>query len=181
MEPYLWSGLALLELESARFNDQTHGCRAPRDEIELQERPLAAAELGVEQILCVAEDADDGVDRRLLASGRLGVPFGELERALHEDGLRQRRQAAPAAAPPAPTCDTARSFVDRGATERTIQLGDHLLDVDPEAAQQFAATVSSRHDTLRLQSSEFGFDSLRSKAARRSTLTARAVLVRNRP
>src|SRR6266536_768787 len=168
MEPYLWSGLALLELESARFNDHTHGCRAPRDEIELQERPrAAAAELGVERILCVAEDADDDVvDRRLLASGRLRVPFGELERALHEHGLRQRRQAAPAAAPPAPTCDTARFFVDRGATERTIQLGDHLLDVDPEAAQQFAATVSSRHDTLRLQSSEFGFDSLRGKAAR---------------
>ena len=60
----------LIELEPARFDDQTHGCGASRNKIELQERTLAAAaELRPERILCVAQDADDDVvDRRLLSS-----------------------------------------------------------------------------------------------------------------
>src|SRR6266511_1367472 len=169
--------LELLELESARFDDQTHGCRASRNKIELRERAFAAAaELRPERILCVAEDADDDVvDRRLLASGRVRVSFGELERALQEHGLRQRSQDSPTAAPPAPTCHTASRFVDRGATERAIQSSDHLLDVDPEAAQQFAAAVAERDGALRLQSSELGVDSLRGKAARTQDAHGRGV------
>jgi hypothetical protein len=70
----------LLEPEPARFDDQTHGCGASRNKIELQERALAAAaELRPERIPCIAEDADEDVlDGRLFASDRLRVPFGEL-------------------------------------------------------------------------------------------------------
>jgi len=43
---------------------------------------------------------------------------------------------------------------------------DHLLDVDAEVAQQFAAAVAARQDVLRFQSTEFGFNSLGGKTAR---------------
>ena len=157
----------LVELEPARFDDQTHGCGASRNKTELQERALAAAaELRPERILCVAQDADDDVvDRRLLSSGRVRVSLGELERALHEHGLRQRRQAPATATRPRPTCHAAGRVVDSGATERTIQASDHLLDVDAEVAQQFAAAVPARQNVLRFQSTEFGFNSLGSKTA----------------
>jgi hypothetical protein len=163
-------------LSPRRFDDQTHGCRASRNKIELQERALATpAELRPERIPRVAQNADDDVvDRRPLASGRARVSFRELEGPLHEYGLRQRRQAPPTAAPPAPTGHAANRLVDRGATERTIQPSDHLLDVDPEAAQQFAATVAA-HDALRFQSTELGFDSLRGKTARPQDAHGRGV------
>src|SRR5439155_24486710 len=122
-----------------------------RNKTELQGRALAAAaELCPEGILCVAEDADaDVVDRRLLSSGRVRVSFGELERALHEHGLRQRRQAPATATRPRPTCHAAGRVVDRGATERTIQASGHLLDVDATAPQQFGAAVGARQDGSR--------------------------------
>jgi hypothetical protein len=76
------------------------------------------------------------------------VQFGKLERALNEYGLPQRRQARPTAAPPVPTGHATRRFVDRFATERTVQPSDHLVDVTAETPQHVAATVAAEHDPL---------------------------------
>src|SRR5207237_6889807 len=106
-------------------------------------------------LLVVTQDSDyDVLYLRLLSSGRVRVSFGDLERALQEHGLRQGHQARATATPPRPTCHAAGRVVDGGATERTIQASDYLLDIDPEVAQQFAAAVATRQDVLRLQSTE---------------------------
>ena len=167
----------MIELEPARFDDQAHGCGAPANQTELREGPLAAAaQLCPDRILRIAQDADeDVVDCRMLAAGRARVQFGKLERALNEHGLPQRRQARPTAAPPVPTGHATRRFVDRFATERTVQPSDHLVDVNAETPQHVAATVAAEHDPLLFQSTEFRFDSLRGKAARTQDTHRRGV------